>query len=121
MLFDLVLYYGPLVGAVDGVGVGFLMQFRVHDTMGSYSVVFSLFVMGVRLVKAFCTLGDGVVITGTLIYEGMSNSICGSGIGGGFGNLGDVCAFLSSGVCVKIVVIQWGLFCWKLGHGVLVQ
>ena len=101
MLCELVLYAGPLVGAVDGVGVGFLMRLRVRVAMGSYSVVFPLSILGVGLVKSFCTLGDVVVITGTLGYEVMSDSICGGGIGGGFDTLGDVCAFLSSAVCVK--------------------
>ena len=77
MLCELVLYAGPLVGAVDGVGVGFLMRLRVRVAMGSYSVVFPLSILGVGLVKSFCTLGDVVVITGTLGYEVMSDSICG--------------------------------------------
>ena len=34
VLRELVLYAGPLVGAVDGVGVGFLMRLRVRVAMG---------------------------------------------------------------------------------------
>ena len=62
--------------------------------MGSSAVVLLLYVLGVRLVKAFSNLGDGVVITGTLGDEGMSDSIYGGVIGGGFETLRDVCSFL---------------------------
>ena len=69
------------------------MRLHVHASMGSYAVVLSLSVLGVGLIKAFCTLRDGVVITGTLGDEGMSDIIYGGGIGGGFGTLGYVCSF----------------------------
>ena len=113
-----VLYAGPVVGAVYGVRSVCLVRLRVHAAMGSFAVVLSLYVMGVGLVKDFCTLGDGVVISGTLGDEGMSDIICGGGIGSGLVTLRDVCLFLRSVVCVKIVVVQWGLLYGRLAHEV---
>ena len=87
--------------------------------MGSYSVVLPLSILDLGLVKSFCTLGDGIVITGTLGDEGMSDSICGGGIGGGFYTLGYVCAFLSSAFCVKnsgcsVGDVVWAVGAWNL-------
>ena len=87
VLCDLVLYTNPLVGAVDGFGVSFLVRLCVHAAMGSSAVALLLTILGVGLVKTFCTLGDVAIITGTLRDEGISDSICGGGIGGGFGTL----------------------------------
>ena len=47
VLRDLVLLAGPLVGAVDGVVVGFLMRLRVCAAMGYSPFVLSLSVLGV--------------------------------------------------------------------------
>ena len=41
------LYAGPFGGAVDGVGVGILMRFRVRAAMGSSLFVMLLFILGV--------------------------------------------------------------------------
>ena len=71
--------------------------------------------MVVGLVKAFCTLGYIFFISGTLREEGMSDSICGGGIGIGFDTLGDVCFFLSSVVCVKISDCSVGDVVWVVG------
>ena len=100
MLIDLVLYAGPLVGAVDGVGFGFLMRFCVHAAMGLYSDVFSFSVLGVGLMKAFCALGDGVFSTGTLVGGGMSNIVRVGGIRSVVGTLGDLCVLLIFFICV---------------------
>ena len=52
------------------------MRFRVHATVGSFSVVLSLSVVGVGLVKDFCTLGDvDIFIRHALIYEGASDDL----------------------------------------------
>ena len=118
VLHDLVLYFGPLAGAVDGFGVGVscLVRLRVHAAMGSFYVVFLLAVFVVGLVKAIFTLGCGdIVIRGTLTYEGMYYSICGGGIGGGFSTLGDVYLFLISVVCVKNSGCSLGDVVWAVG------
>ena len=73
------------------------------------------------LVKAFCTLLDGVVICGTLGYEGMSGNICGVGIGSGFGTVGDVCSFLSSVVCLKISDCSVGGVVWEVDACLLIR
>ena len=116
--FDIVLYAGPLVVSVDGFGVGFLMRSSVCVAIGSSLFVLLLSILGVVLVKALCTLGYVVVITGTLTDEGAHNSVHGGGIGCVFGTLGDVCVLFSSSICVKIVVVQWGLLCGWLAHGI---
>ena len=72
---DIVLYAGPLVGAVDGVGVIFLVWLRVHAATGSFSVVLLLSVLVVWLVKVFSILGNGVVISFTLGDEVISDSV----------------------------------------------
>ena len=118
VLRDLVLYTGHVVGVVDGVRVMCLVQLRVRVAMGSFTVVLSLVVVGEGLVNVSSTLGDGVVSIGTLGVYGMSDGVCGGGIGSGFGTLGDVCSFLRSVICVKIVVVQWELLCGRLAHEV---
>ena len=70
-----------------------LVQLCVLAAMGSFDAL-SLFFLGVGLVKYFSTLGDIFIVSGTLVDESMSDSICGGGIGIGFGTLGDVCLFL---------------------------
>ena len=42
------------------------MRLRVRTAMGSFSVVLSLFVLGVGLVKDFSILGYVVIISGNL-------------------------------------------------------
>ena len=100
LLCDIVLYAGPLRGSIGGFGVGFLVRLRVHAAMVSSSLVMLLSGLGVGLGKTFFTLGYGVVIIGNLRDGGMSNTVCGGGIYFFIGNLGDVCLFSSSSVCV---------------------
>ena len=119
VLRNLVVYFGALVGAVGISGVGFLMRLCLHAAMSSSSIVLLLSVLGVGLVKDFCTLIDGVVITGTLRDEVMSNSVRGGGIGCVFDTLGDVCVLLISSVCVKhcgclVRDIVWAVGAWRL-------
>ena len=121
MLRDLVLYADLLVGAVDGVVGSCLVRLRVCAATGSFAVVLFLSVLGVGLVKALSTLGYGVVISGTLRDEGMSDSIYGGGIGTGFGTLEDVCSFLSSVVCVKISGCAVGAVLWAVGAWRLIR
>ena len=99
--------------------IWFLMRLHVRTRMCSSSVVLSLYVLGMGLVKAFCTLWYVIVITGTLGDEGISNSIYGGGIGGGFGTLRDVCEFLSSVICVtnsccSVGIVLWAAVSWRL-------
>ena len=69
--------------------------------------------------KAFLTLRDGVVITGTLRDEGMSDSFRGGGIGCVFGTLVCVCVIFISSVCVRscgcsVGGVVWEVFAWSL-------
>ena len=121
LLCDIVLYAGPFLGAVGGVGVGFLVPLHVRDVMGSSSFVMSLFVLGVGLVKAFCTLRYGVVITGTLGDGGMSDSVRGGGIGYFIGILGDVCLFSSFYGCLKMWGCSVGGVVWAAGAWRLIR
>ena len=73
------------------------------------------------LLKDFCTLGDGVVTSGTLRDEGTYNIICGSDIGSGFVTLGDVCSLLSSVVCVKLGGCSVGAVMWAVGAWHLIR
>ena len=54
-----------------------LVLLRVRDAMGSFTAVLFLFVPGAGLVKVFSTLGDGVIIIGTVSDDGMSDGVCG--------------------------------------------
>ena len=116
-----VLYTGPVVGAVDGVVAIFLVRLHVRAATGSFAVVFSLFVLGGGLVKVSITLGGSVFSSGTLVDDGMSDSICGGGIGSVFGALGDVCSFLRSVVCVRIIDYSVGGFVWVVGKWRLIR
>ena len=73
------------------------------------------------LLKDFCTLGDGVVMSGTLVYEGMSDSVCGGDIGIGLVNLGYVCSFLRTVVCVKSSGCSVGAVVWAVGAWILIR
>ena len=92
-----------------------LVQLCVHAAMDLFAVLLLLSIMVVGLVKFLCTLGYDVVVSGTLVYEGMSDIICGGGIGSGFGTLGDVCLFFSSVVCVNISGCSVGAVVWVVG------
>ena len=48
---DLVVYTEPVVDAIDGVRVICLVRLLVHASIGSFTVVLYLFVLGVGLVK----------------------------------------------------------------------
>ena len=78
--------------------MGFLVQLHVCAAMGSSSFGIFLSVLSVGLVKVFCTLVDGVIITDTLIYGGMSNIVHCGGIDYVIGTLGYVCVFSISSV-----------------------
>ena len=97
------------------------MRSCVHSAMGSSSFVMLLSVLGVGLVKAFCNLVDGVVITGTLRHGGMSDSVHGGGIDSIIGTLGDVCVFTSSSICVKIWGCLVGAVVWASGAWRLIR
>ena len=67
-LCDLVFYLGPVVGSVDKVVLIRLVQLRAGAAMDSFTVVLSLVVTGVGLVKVSSNHNDGVVGIGTLEY-----------------------------------------------------
>ena len=71
-----------------------LVWLRVHAAIGSFSVVLSLFFLGVVLVKVPITLGYGVLSIVTLIDDGMADGVDGGG--NVSGTLGDICLLLSS-------------------------
>ena len=69
--------------------------------------------------KEFFTLGDGVIITGTLGYGVMSDGVHGDGMGSGFGTLGDVCVLFSYSICVRncgcsVGAVVWAAGAWRL-------
>ena len=69
--------------------------------------------------KEFFTLGDGVIITGTLGYGVMSDGVHGDGMGSGFGTLGDVCVLFSYSICVRncgcsVGDVAWAAGAWRL-------
>ena len=102
VLHYLVLCAGSLVRAVRRGGIGFLVQLRVHVTMGSYSLALLMFRIVMVFGLALCTLGDGVYITGTLGYGGMSASVRSGGVDSIINTLGDVYVFTCASFCVKM-------------------
>ena len=79
----------------------FLVWLRAHAAMGSSSFFMSLSGLGVGLGKAFCTLGDGAVITVALVDGILSGSVYSGSIDYVIGTLVYMCVLSSSYVCVK--------------------
>ena len=118
---DLVLYSGPFVGDVGGVGEGFFVWLSVRAAMGSSSFLVSLSGLGVGLGKAFCILRDVVIVTDTLGDGYMSDSVLGGGVDYIIGTLGDVCVFSSSTVCIKMWGCSVGAVVWAAGAWRLIR